>query len=120
MAYIVALDIENLSQGLVQPLQLIHQQHANLYTSLAKRHDGEQAVSYLNRVAGAMLQPALLPLPDVGFYTLGVQPLCFGELGETLVMTLFVEGEGQGQILTVCLSSTCLSTTCLSITFLSI
>ena len=77
MAYIVALDIENLSQGLVQPLQLIHQQHANLYTSLAKRHDGEQAVSYLNRVAGAMLQPALLPLPDVGFYTLGVQPLCF-------------------------------------------
>jgi hypothetical protein len=37
VTYIVALDIENLSQSLVQPFQLIHQQHANLYTPLAER-----------------------------------------------------------------------------------
>ena len=45
MTYIVSLDIENLSHSLIQPLQLIHQQHANLYTPSAERYDGEQAVS---------------------------------------------------------------------------
>jgi hypothetical protein len=40
MAYIVTLDVENLGHGLIQLLQLVHQQHANLYASLAGRCDG--------------------------------------------------------------------------------
>jgi hypothetical protein len=41
MIYVVTLDIENLSHDLIQFLQLIHQQHPNLYMSLAERYDGE-------------------------------------------------------------------------------
>jgi hypothetical protein len=97
MTYIVALDIQNLSHGLIQLLQLIHQQHANLYASLAECYGGEQAVSYLNRVARAMPQPPLFSLLDVGLYTLGVQLLRFAELLEALSMTLFLGSKVTGQ-----------------------
>ena len=80
MTYIIALDIENLSQSLVQPLQLIHQQHANL-----------------NYVVRAMIQPTFLYLPDIAFYTLGVPLLLSVELGETFNMTLFVRGKVTSQ-----------------------
>jgi|SRR5271156_4515238 len=97
MTYIVALDIQNLSHGLIQLLQLIHQQHANLYMSLTERYGGEQVVSYLNRVARAMPQPPLFSLLDVGLYTLGVQLLRFAELLEALGMTLFLGSKVTGQ-----------------------
>lgn len=44
-----------------------------------------------------MFQPPLLPLPDVGLYTLGVPLLCFVELGETLSVTLFIGGKVTSQ-----------------------
>jgi hypothetical protein len=47
-------------------------------------------VSYLNFVAGAMLQLALLSLPDICSYTLGVPLLRFCELGEALSMPLSI------------------------------
>jgi hypothetical protein len=44
-----------------------------------------------------VLQPTLLPLPDVGLYTLGVPLLCFVQLGETLGVTLFIGGKVTSQ-----------------------
>jgi len=53
--------------------------------------------AYLNCIARAMFQPTLLPLPDVGLYTLGVPLLCFVKLGETLGVTLFIGGKVTSQ-----------------------